>query len=77
MSIQDSVFIIGGRANPEYGENEQRNEYTNIIAQFNSTQQWSTFGRLNQQRVGHASILIDDLFYIFGGSVRDDDGNPM
>ena len=76
MSTQDSVFIIGGRANPEYGEDEQRNEYANLIAQFNSDQ-WNIFGRLNQQRVGHASILIDDLFYVFGGSVRDDDGNPM
>ena len=77
MSTPDSVFIIGGRANPEYGENEQQNEYTNVIAQFNSTMQWSIFGRLHQQRVGHASILIGDLFYIFGGSVRDDDGKPM
>ena len=77
MSTDDSIYIIGGRAYPEFTENEQSQEYTNIIAQFNSTEQWSIFGRLNQQRVGHASILIDDLFYIFGGSVRDDDGNPM
>ena len=38
--------------------------------------QWNILGELFQQRVGHASKLINGLAYIFGGSARDQLGNP-
>ena len=74
VSTEDSVYIIGGRI--ENLSAEQDDQYTATLAQFNSTQQWSIVGQLQQQRVGHASILIGDFAYIFGGSARDREGNP-
>ena len=69
MSTDNSVFIIGGRRESQVVDQQQ---YTNILARYDGT--WSIAGYLKQQRVGHASILINDLVYIFGGSVRNENG---
>ena len=69
MSTDDSVFIIGGREEPQVAAQDQ---YTNVLAKYNGT--WSDVGELFYQRVGHASILVESILYIFGGSVRDRDG---
>ena len=69
VSTDDAVFIIGGREEPQVAAQDQ---YTNVLAKYNGT--WSDVGELFYQRVGHASILVESILYIFGGSVRDRDG---
>ena len=70
MSTDNSVFIIGGRRESQVADQQQ---YTDTLARYNGN--WSIFGTLLQQRVGHGSIKINDLLYIFGGSARDANGN--
>ena len=80
VSTDEAVYIIGGRQEP-YGE--RADQYTNALAQFRNDR-WKIFEqRLFYQRVGHASILIDiqkdgrdhQILYIFGGSVRNSQGD--
>ena len=73
VSTEDSVFVIGGRREPQ---KDQEQQYTNRIYRFRN-ETWDLVGNLYQQRVGHASIKIDNFFYVFGGSVRDSLGDPM
>ena len=49
-------------------------EYTAEIKKYDEG--WVNFGQLLSQRVGHASILIGNLAYTIGGSVRDYDNTP-
>ena len=75
VSTDESVYIIGGRRESQV---EQEQQYTDVVAQFTNGAWKIAQQQLLYQRVGHASILLEyqerQVFFIFGGSVRDGDG---
>ena len=66
----------------QVGKEEQ---YTDVLSQYRNNTWNIIYQRLYYQRVGHASILVEreiegatkQVLYIFGGSVRDQLGNPV
>ena len=74
MSTDESVFIIGGRRESQVATSQQ---YTDAVYQYKNEVWKLAAQQLQYQRVGHASILIDKILYIFGGSVRSSDGSQV
>lgn len=79
VSTPQSVYIIGGRR--ESRDVDKEKQYTDLVVRFTNNAWKIATQSLQYQRVGHASILLNynkrTVFFVFGGSARDKEGNSL